>query len=229
MKSNLDVWAIQYYPNELYNALNQIKDGMNLIYSNCISELKIGDKKIRNREFDTFLYNEESEVLIMLMRGGKVTKEELIKYLEYKNKEYCEITFLPPHEEYKDGDNVPELWFSREKSVLEDAIKDSKKKGITGCDYYPLLNGYLSLDYKNKYCNKIEVDGRVFSGIVKFEDKIVLIINQIYNVDKNGKSRNMLVKDVLFSLKKYGLRVNMSLDRKPNLYQENFSKKLTYK
>ena len=34
MNNNLDVWAIQYYPNELENALNQIKGGMNIIYSN---------------------------------------------------------------------------------------------------------------------------------------------------------------------------------------------------
>ena len=63
MKSNLDVWAIQYYPEDVYTALNNIKEGINIIYSNCISELKIGNKKISNREFDTFLYNEESGIL----------------------------------------------------------------------------------------------------------------------------------------------------------------------
>ena len=34
MNSNLDCWAIQFYPEELETALNQIKDGISIIYSN---------------------------------------------------------------------------------------------------------------------------------------------------------------------------------------------------
>ena len=50
MKSNLDVWAIQYYPEALLTALNKIQEGMNIIYSNCVCHFKVGDEVITNRE-----------------------------------------------------------------------------------------------------------------------------------------------------------------------------------
>ena len=59
--SNLDVWAIQYYPEELLTALTQIKEGMNIIYSNLTCAFRIGSKDIKTRQFDTILYNEESD------------------------------------------------------------------------------------------------------------------------------------------------------------------------
>ena len=38
-------------------------------------------------------------------------------------------------------------------------------------------------------------------GVVKFDDKLVLIINQRENIDANGKMRNMSNQDVLDILK----------------------------
>lgn len=226
MKSNLDVKAIQYNPEDLYIALNKIDKGMNYVYSNCAFDFKIGKRKIRNRKFDTFLYNEESDTLIMLMSGGLVNKDHIINFLENNNKPIVEINFRTKYDDYKVDDNLPEILFSRDKSILEDAIKDSVRKGIQSCEFYPLLSSYFMMGFRNVHGNIEEVDGRVFKGLLKFNDKLVLLVNQKYNIDEFGNYRNTNVKTVLLMLKKYNIKTNVIIDKEPNLYVESFSKKL---
>lgn len=225
MRSNLDVWAIQYYPNELQTALGQVKEGFNIVYSNCVCDIKIGPQELATRQFDTFLYNEESEVLIMLMRSGKATKDDIIQYLEANNKPYGEVTFTSFEDEFQDGDDLPELWFAREAYVLRDALEDSKGKNITSCIYYPLAFGQMNLGYLTSNDRKVNVDGRLFGGVVQLEDKVVLVIEQEDNVDKDGKSRNMTPSIVLTIMEELGIKCDVSFDDSPNLYVERFSEK----
>ena len=134
MANNLDIWAIQYYPEELTTALNKIGAGLNIIYSNLVSKLKVGNNIISGRNFDTILYNEESDILILLMTGGKVTKKDIINYLEENNKRYVEVTFNPCNViDLEDKDKLPEMWFARDLAVIEDAIKDSAKNNFINC------------------------------------------------------------------------------------------------
>ena len=221
MNSNLDCWAIQTDSEELATALDQIDDGISFIYSNCTCNFKIGNQEIKNRQFDTFLYNEDSDVLIMLMRGGKATKEDMIKYLEENGKEYYEVTFANPVEDYENTDDIDPIWFAREKYVLEDAINDSKSRGITSCEFYPFLTGSLNFGYISNTDNPYSVDGRLFRGLVKFDDKLVLIINQRENIDANGKMRNMSNQDVLDILKSNGIDCTVITDKEPEIYKTN--------
>ena len=103
---------------------------MNIIYSNLKCFFKIGNNIISNRKFDTMLYNEESDLLIMLMRDGIVNKEDIINYLEKNNKKYTEITFTPSLSEYHNSSDIPEIWFVRDEFVLNDALLDSINKDI---------------------------------------------------------------------------------------------------
>ena len=210
MKSNLDVWAIQYYPEELLTALNNIRDGLSIIYTNASSTLKIGDQTIIGRNFDTFLYNEDSDILIMLMSGGKVTKEDMISYLENNSKRYVEVTF--EEDQYIDEDNIPEILFARDLNVIEDAIKDSINKKKYNCTIYPSCRGLFELEYTSKKYGKTEIDGRNIKDIIKFKDKIIFILND--NVD------------YIQVLQKYDIRIRKSYITEPNLYVKNFSKKL---
>lgn len=224
MNSNLDVWAIQYYPEELYTALNQIDKGMSIIYSNLICNFKIGNQQVKTRQFDTALYNEESDILIMLMRGGKATKKDIIEYLDRNDKEYAEVSFAKEIEEYKDGNDIDELWFAREEYVLRDAIDDSLQKGNNSCDYYPVLEGNLSLEYMSNQEQRYAIDGRLFKGLIKLDDKIVLIINQPNNVDLNGLDRNLSYDIVLKVLKEKNIKVMTIVDQEPKFYKDSTNK-----
>ena len=224
MKSNLDVWAVQSIPDELYTALGQVKGGINIIYSNCTCNFKIGNQEVTTRQFDTFLYNEESDILIMLMRGGKATKEDMVKYLEENDMEYYEVTFAPPIDEYEDKNDTLELWFARERYVLEDALDDSIDKGVQSCEYYPLLNGSLELGYISNSNDSFDIEGRLFQGLIKTDDKIVLIINQKDNIDVNGKDRNLDYKEILEVVNSKGFNCTVITDSEPKLQQKTSQK-----
>ena len=218
--SNLDVWAIQYYPEELLTALTQIKEGMNIIYSNLTCAFRIGSKEIKTRQFDTILYNEESDILIMLMRGGQAKKEDMIKYLEDNNKQYTEVSFAPTIEYYRDSDSIPELWFAREEYVIKDALNDSKIKGINYLEYYPNVIGNINLGYiTNSNNSNISIDGRSIKGLIKLEDKIVLIINQ-----ENNKDKNLDFRSIISIIRENNMEFDIVLDKEVDIIKDNCSK-----
>ena len=229
MNTDLDVWAIQYYPEELYTALSKITGGISIIYSNCICDFTIDHEKIKSRQFDTVLYNEESDVLIMLMRGGKATKEQMIEYLENNNLRYGEVSLIEPKEEYEDKDDVPEIWFVRESAVLEDAFSDSVSKGISECECFPLAKASIDFLHSTTMNGNKKIDGRACRGIIVVDDKIIMLINQRKNIDEEGKSRNMNIRSVLNACEKTGMSCNLVFDRNPDIYSINFSSRMLKK
>lgn len=221
MNSNLDVWAVQDDPRELYTAMDQIKEGLSIIYSNCICDFSVGGHSILSRRFDTVLYNEESDVLILLMKSGEATKKDMISYLEEKNKRYAEITFSRPDELYYSDTSSKEIWFARDGSVLEDAIGDSISKDIPTCEFYPMVEGTMSFNYMTSFDEKFSIDGRIFKGVVAFDDKVILIINQKDHVDALGNDHTLSLGKVLRILEDKGVGCNISFDTTMNLEIEN--------
>lgn len=72
MLTNLDIWAIQYYPECLEMALNNIRYKEDIyLYCNCISEFKIMERTIIDRRFNTILYSEKNDLLIILMEDRR--------------------------------------------------------------------------------------------------------------------------------------------------------------
>lgn len=179
MLNNCDIWAIQYYPEVLQTALENIKTGEKVIlYKNCSSKFKIGDKLISNRQFDTILYSEESDLLILLMRDGKATYEQIIIFLSKNKINYIEHDLKEINkEDYEDGDDIPELWFAREKYVVQDGINESKEKGIKKLKYYKNVQSQLLIGNNDKY-ETIELRCK---GIIQLKDKLIMIINHNYN------------------------------------------------
>ena len=179
MNSNLDVWAIQNNKDEISNALKCVKkDSLgNILYLNCVCRLKIGDTVVKNRKFDSCFYSEESDVIIFFAKG-KITKEEIEQYLSDYNIHYTTISFLEDSKEFEDDVGEIELWFAREKYVLEEAIEDSLKKKIDMCLYYPGEKSLIYLGYKNSEDRFIPIDGRVCEGTIVFKDKLVLLVSQ---------------------------------------------------
>ncbi len=73
MMSNLDVWAIQTDKSEMYDALDQIKtDGDVIIYSDLVCEFTVGGEEVKSRQFDTIVYSEQNDLLVMFMRKGQL-------------------------------------------------------------------------------------------------------------------------------------------------------------
>ena len=181
----LDIWAIQKFPNELFTALNNIKKDV-IIFKNCLCKFKIGNKKIKTRQFDTVIYSEESDTMIMLMRGGKATSEMAEKYLDEHNIMYHIVNFIELPE-FKDDENLKEFWFAREKNVLEDAVDDSLKRNNSSCYYDPNTKSKLIFKYSLKNDDDVIMFTISFKGIIEFEDKFILptLSNNQHNLHKD--------------------------------------------
>lgn len=232
MDRKLDVWAIQKHPKELYTALKNIKTDKNdlILFTNLDCEFQLNGEPL-HRPFDTSLYyvGENNDALILLMKDGEATPNQIREYLEKEKLSYHEVSFAKnlkartleeldiPYEELKNDKNIPELWFAREEYVLRDALTESKENGITTCNYYPMLEGTLSLEYcGNRTTMMHSVDGRKISGTVTLEDKMILFVNE-------NDSRNLRQEQIMKTLEDLGFTYNIleNKDFKPTIEREN--------
>lgn len=207
MRSNLDIWAIQDDSEELEIALANIEPTSknNILFSNCFSSLRIGDKIIQGRQFDTMLYAEDSDTCVILMQGGAATIEDMRKNLNARGIFYHEVIFDPLEQdkECNCGGCKKTLWFARDIGVLEDAIDDSDKQGFDTCVYYPNVDGSLELQYSFLNEKYATIDGRDFRGVIEFSDKIILLIHQ-------QDPRNVSDVDVYHTLSNRSIDVSVS-------------------
>lgn len=204
--SNLDIWAIQNVKEEINDALENVtSSSTNILFRNCLCTFKIEETDI-NVLFDTMFYAEDSDTLILLMRNGTLTSEELINELEERNIFYHEVNFDDNDFTYEADSNAKPIWFAREKYVLDDALKDSKENGFTKCNYYPNVTGTLSMEYLTSTLDTEKVDGRDFKGLLELEDKLILLVNQ------NDK-RNLDMRGVFQVTESVGIMTNVNTSR----------------
>ena len=206
--TNLNIWAIQNEGKKLEKALDNVtKEGLNLLYRNCISKLTIGNNIEATRQFDTCLYSEVNDLLIMLMRNGERTSKHIKQYLNDKGIVYHEIKFSSLKDKYKNESESPELWFVNDKRALESAIKDSKNNGFTTCSFYPNVNSDLSFCYR---CDEDQVmfEQITFKGLVIFPDKVILFTTP---------SNHMAIDTILDD----NINLYIDLDENPELFKSN--------
>ena len=179
--SNYDIWAIQHNPEEVYTAIEGLENSSNnILYTNCKSNLRVGEQKIFV-QFSTALLSEEKDRLIVLMKNGKLTTEEFKRLLDEKMIPYHEVEFMKTQPVTQQESK--ELWFAREQSVLRDALLDSKSKGIDICEYYPNLRGTFELKYPIDE-EKLELlDKQGIRGTIVLDDKIILLMSNSHEMN----------------------------------------------
>lgn len=120
--------------------------------------------------------------------------------------------------EYRDGDRIPEVWFIREKYVLEDALKESINRKITNCCYYPGVEASLNLSIQKemKRENIVQIKTK---GLIQMEDKIALIIN-------HGYEKNMTTKEVEDTIKDNNFKLSIKEKQMLKIEIDDFSKKI---
>jgi len=219
--SNLDVWAIQLYPEELETALKNIKEGStdNLLYTNCSCNFEIGGEQVTTRQFDTMLFSPSSDTLVLLMRDGKATPEDIKKNLTERGIYYREIANKEPTDSYENDESIKELWFAREKYVLVDALNDSKEKGYHSSIYHPNVASSLQLTYLTPQDEVEALDGRNFMGAIELPDKLVLLISQ-------NDQRNITERQVYDTHEEVGMNILVDFHSKIGLHEKEAVKVL---
>lgn len=227
MNNNLDILAIQTKKEELLAALNKIEtdNGDLILFNNLECDFFLGGQTIR-RSFDTAIYYDSqngNNYLILLMKDGIVTPDEIRQYLEERSLKYHEVSFVKglkskmldelnvDYPEEKQDKTIPEMWFAQEESKLKTALNDSIVRGHTTCDYYPMVEGIISFTYTSDYNRRPKrygVDRLLISGVIAFEDKMILMIN-------NGNDqRNLDPQQVQAVLEELGVAANICINKK---------------
>lgn len=212
MSNKLRVKAIQFYPEKLDSVLDSLNDGFNIVYSNLKSSINLNGIKLKSRKFDTMLYNEEDNLMLLLMRGGSLSKEDIIDYLDIYEKSYAEVTFENNPYEYQDGDDIPELCFVNNKNDLSDELIECLFYNINECKYYISLKGTMDLGYMDKYDKRVTLDKKRYKGVLKFENKLIFL----------SPNDNFSQDTIINILKKYMINYDIDNDKKPNLYVNHF-------
>lgn len=216
----LDIWAIQNYPNEIFTALKNITNDV-VIFKHLICKFKIGNKIVQTCLYDSVIYSEGSDTLIMLKRAGKAEIQQAERYFDEHGIDYQIVDFMPTEQTQFEGDNK-EFWFARDGYVVEDAVEDSIKKGNYFCQYAPMVKSSITFKYPvhrklndSPVLNACYLDEEFlfkisFRGVVEFDDKYIL--PTLSHVQKN-----LHFNDVMQILNKY--KINVTIDE--NL--DNFS------
>lgn len=212
-KSNLDVWAIQKDPEHVLTALKllEYQDDDIILFTNCITKFRIGDRRITTRQFDTVLTSPKNDIVIFLQRDGIAEPSDMARFLDKRNFSYQVVVGEYISDNYINDEEIPELWFAREEFVLKDALEESLSKGITSCMLYNKLDGELSVGYYKQDGNFIEIEGRFLQGIVETEDKMILMIN-------HKEERNLDFNDVARIVKECNLDCDVITEGMPKIF-----------
>ena len=219
MEKQLQVWAIQDDFFLLYNILDTLK-GMNIIYTNYPCQLRLGDFHIKTFQFSHVLYNVHKNLLLMLKRNQKITKEEVVEYLLATEKEYGEIK----RNKFQSEEECPfHLWIIENPQSLKDTFSKMDLK-TNFCEFYTEIDGDLEMGY----LEKLQLDS-LFQGIIKIENNLILLKNPVFLEKGITVEENM--KDFLLELKYLNMDVLLKRDLNLEILQNNckqFRKNLVY-
>lgn len=215
---NLDVWSPQYNSSDLNAALDgwkneDINTCQTILFSNVKCVFKIGENILPNKQWDTFLYSPNNDKLVMLLRDGAVNVDDLRRELDKRRIVYHEVTFSKSIDSYQDDSSIPQFWPARDKSVLDEFIKDSvDNENCMHGIYYPEIKGSLIFSYQTNDNSVIPIEGRIIDGIIEMDDKIILLLKfnnikldskDIIEILNNNKIDYNISYETTLSLTKY--------------------------
>ena len=212
------IFAVQDNPDTLKAALLKVKDtDNNVLVTNCISRLKLGEQKI-HVIFDTILYNDENNIIILLKDSSMITPDVFRIMLDANNVGYNEIKFRE-YLHFDKPETSKDLFFATDISNFKFSIDDSKRKGIENCTYYPAMTGHFTIKYFYDKEKQEQLDDYYVKGILELDDKIILIV-------KEDEESNLYFKKILYELEKMGMNVEIDYSK---MIEEPLRKKVLIK
>lgn len=185
----LDVYLVQKKPEELFSVIEFFYgntstscDSEPILYTNVDGSIQVSEHNVLARRFDTFLYDEQKDLLLGLMQGGMVNEHHVRDCLEQYHVSYHEVIFPKEYRKFhvsEKMDLLPELWIARDLAVLDDALIDTRENSsLRRCEHY-LFPASLQIQYQDYQEQTYLFDFRVFSGALQLDDKIVFLTDQI--------------------------------------------------
>lgn len=219
MEKGRRIFTIQDDLDTLKVALDRVKDTKeNILVTNCISRLKLGGIKFHTI-FDTALYNDENNILILLKDNSVITQEDFREMLDKNNTMYNELTFRD-YIRYSKPETGKELFFATNNSTFAKAIEKSQRKGIDSCTYYPKVFGRLNIKYFYDKTLQEQLDSFFIRGVIELDDKYILVVINKDEYDlRYGKILTMLERK----------NINVDIDYSYEIPEKTTEKRLVKK
>lgn len=178
----LYVSAVKMNSNQFYKELEKLKDeGLNLLFTNCILSLKITLDSTLATQFDTCLYNEDSNFLLLIDRGN-IETNDLKQILKKKDIPFHEAFYHREKPFNNDGSQLKPVYFVKDMSALEEMVKTSKKNST--CIYYPKLGSSVIVKYHDDDEIAFPLDNESCSGLINCPDKFIFLLNSSRNKEQ---------------------------------------------
>ena len=213
---NKKIFAIQDDLDTLKSAIIKVRNtDNNLLVTNCISRLKLGNQKL-HIIFDTLLYNDDKNILIMIKDSSVVSPELFKKMLNNNSVGYNELNFRE-YLHFDKPETSKELFFATSISNLKYVIEKSMKNGSDSCTYYPAITGHFTLKYFYNKEKQEQLDDYYIKGLLELDDKIILIV-------KESIESTLYFKRILHELEK--MNINVIVDYSKQIKESLKEKKL---
>ena len=213
---NKKIFAIQDDLDTLKSAIIKVRNtDNNLLVTNCISRLKLGNQKL-HIIFDTLLYNDDKNILIMIKDSSVVSPELFKEMLNNNNVGYNELNFRE-YLHFDKPETSKELFFATSISNLKYVIEKSMKNGSDSCTYYPAITGHFTLKYFYNKEKQEQLDDYYIKGLLELDDKIILIM-------KESIESTLYFKRILHELEK--MNINVIVDYSKQIKESLKEKKL---
>ena len=187
LKKFLDIWTVQNNKNDLISALKNINTDDAIIFENAQVGLTIDNEIISNVVYDTAIFSEKSDIVILILKDSGITSDDAKNCLEEKGIKYNLVSFVK-EEQPTEIKNAPEVWYARDSYVVAEALDNSISKNVS--KYYTYdrnMESVLDFKFLSSYDEdfKPTFDTRIlFTGKITLEDKIILITRAVYRANK---------------------------------------------
>ena len=210
-KKILNIWTIQNRKEELYAALSKIKTDDVIVFTNALINLKINKHLVSSLIFDTAIYSEESDILIIIKNNSPATYEDAIEYLDNKHFNYHTVCFKE-HENTIKNKPTKDVWFARSPENVASACNDTIAKGLekTYC-FNKTTQAELQFGYFDKYNKIYGFDRTIYlKGIITLKDKKIFVVNNniMYIDSKQEEMEKVLIKKGFKNIYSYHFELN---------------------
>ena len=181
------MWTVQNNEEELINALNNIKTNDAIIFENAYICLTIDNEIVSNIVYDTAIFSEKSDIVILILKDSGITSNDAKNCLEKNGIKYNLVSFVK-EEQCAELNKSPEVWFARDSYVVADALDNSIAKNSSR--YYSFdrtVESVLDFKFISSYNENFRpsFDTRIpFTGKITLDDKIILITRAVFRAGK---------------------------------------------
>ena len=189
----------------LYQLLDEMKNGFNYLYINCLCNIKIDNEIIKTNKLNMALHNSDNNTLIVFPQDGNISRASLEKMLADRDINYAQIVFNKQPERIDDN-NLPEVYYCHNEDNLANRLDNAINKGKIECQYHTGLTSILKLGYKTRKGKMATMFRIETKSLIKMGNDMMLLISEQYDKDSTKISRELGIRT---ELKKRGLGIQV--------------------